>query len=75
LFLGSFPIIHRTRRETHMIGKLESLGDRLLTRLVPKAQAGAVYCWNVSCGGTCLVKRCCDVPQYGTRCGSCSYVC
>ncbi|WP_055481746.1 hypothetical protein [Sphaerimonospora mesophila] len=56
-----------------MVRLAETLADRMLSRLVPKATAQACSCWTE--GNTCLVRRCC---RYGSSCGSIScgnYVC
>lgn len=61
-----------------MLGKIEALGERMLTRLVPRTRAAAstgYWCWNEGpCGIECLVKRCCYLSGSGTTC-SCVYVC
>lgn len=60
-----------------MISKIGALGDRLLSKLVPRHTAQATcYCWTDGIG-TCVSRRCC---YYGTRCnltvcGSWQYRC
>ncbi|WP_433148546.1 hypothetical protein ACQPZ8_09000 [Actinomadura nitritigenes] len=65
-----------------MLGKIEALGERMLTRLVPRTRAAAstgYWCWNDGpCGPgiptTCLVKKCCYLSGSGTTC-TCAYIC
>ncbi|MFV2195694.1 hypothetical protein [Nocardiopsis sp. LOL_012] len=53
---------------------ITSLSDRLLARIVPKAQASAANCWIVDCSRT-TYKWCCitRVPGYGAtmQCSAC----
>ncbi|WP_143220693.1 hypothetical protein [Actinomadura sp. CNU-125] len=62
-----------------MIASLERMGERLLTRVVPKATAQAAglgpYCDWKSCGPGCLLKICCAVPGEPYWCGRCRWTC
>lgn len=53
-----------------MFAKVESLGDRLLSRVVPRARAAACCC-NCSYAGTCTgtyrYRVCCSNPP-GSPC-------
>jgi hypothetical protein len=67
----------RRERRIAVIAKLEELGAQMLAKVVPSttASAAAVICWWESCGGSCVGRRCCEVPQYGKTCGGCTYLC
>lgn len=57
-----------------MVRLISKLGDRALSRLVPRAKAQAATCHWVSCYGACISKYCCT----GTGlyvCTDCKYVC
>jgi hypothetical protein len=55
-----------------MVKRIEQLGDRLLTRLVPKAQASAVICWCQICAYQ-RYKYCCtgEGANFCLSCGTC----
>jgi hypothetical protein len=63
-----------------VIGRLEALGDRLLSVLVPRAQASAsvLNCVTHICRYTCeaqskpCYQTCCDNPGHPPSCGSCT---
>jgi hypothetical protein len=45
-----------------MVKALGMLGDRLLSLVVPRAEASACRCWTVRCpGGNGSVQECCKV--------------
>lgn len=57
---------------------LRTIGDALVERLVPKADAGACCvdafkCWNETCGVD-KVRRCCLSCQCVKSCGACHLV-
>jgi hypothetical protein len=56
----------------HVIKKLEKLGDRLLSRVVPKveASAGTQGCVGTYCG--CIFGFLAYRPFPGASCGKCS---
>jgi hypothetical protein len=64
-----------------MIRELNALGDRLLNRLLPRAEAQAATCrgssWACSSGCTCYCYRWGDRSQYMRRCESktCTHLC
>jgi hypothetical protein len=55
-----------------MLRKIESLGDRLLARFLPKVDVAAAYCWTDYCTPTspCLKRTCC-INGYCTNCRLC----
>jgi hypothetical protein len=55
--------------------RIETLGDRLLSLVVPRAEAAAAPCWEQNdCGYYCLSRLCCDTP-FGLQCGPCRWTC
>jgi hypothetical protein len=60
-----------------MFDRIGSLGDRLLSAIVPKTRADAASCRYERCGSPCHSRYCCygtGIPEYA-RCGSCLYRC
>ncbi|MFV2195695.1 hypothetical protein [Nocardiopsis sp. LOL_012] len=58
-----------------MFERIGSLGDRLLSRVVPGARASASpYCWYeyLPISSPCYRRYCCDPPgsTYGVSCGT-----
>ncbi|MBF9130516.1 hypothetical protein I0C86_16330 [Plantactinospora sp. S1510] len=57
-----------------MMNWIGSLGDRVLTRFVPQAKAGALPCWTEQCysGSSRICRSCCATWQ-GVVCQACQY--
>lgn len=59
-----------------MLARIERLGERMLTRLVPRVQASAQQCYDETCGYVCVTRRCCNIPVAPWKtCGYCEWTC